>query len=61
MLDTCILEVCGPSVTVTVPVNGMPVRTVADDVLLSRATQNQALAYDLDTFTRLYTGFIVDA
>ncbi|KAF8140128.1 hypothetical protein EV363DRAFT_1152798, partial [Boletus edulis] len=60
MLDTCIQEVCGPSVTITVPVNGIPVRTVADDFLLSQVTHNQAFAYDLGTFMRLYNGFMED-
>lgn len=58
MLDTCILEARGPSVTVTVPVNGKPVRTVADDFLLSRVTQTQIPAYDLGTFMKFYNGFI---
>jgi len=60
MLDACILEVCGPRVTVTVPVNGVPVRTVADDFLLSHVVENQTLAYDLGTFMKLYNGFMQD-
>lgn len=61
MLDACILEVCGRPVTVTVPVNGIPVRTVADDFLLSHVAENQTFAYDLGTFMKLYNGFIQDA
>ncbi|KAF9229394.1 hypothetical protein BS17DRAFT_19414 [Gyrodon lividus] len=60
MLDACILEVCGPSVTITVPVNGVPVRTVADDSLLGRVAQTSVPAYDLATFMKLYNGFIKD-
>jgi len=53
MLDACILEVCGPSVTVAVPVNGIPIRMV-DDFLLSSVVQNQ-------TFIKHYYGFTEDA
>lgn len=61
MLDACILEVCGPPVTVAVPVNGIPVRTVADDFLLARVAQDQTSVYDLGTFMKLYNGFMRDA
>ena len=61
MLDTCIPEACGPSVTVTIPVNGEPVRTVVDDLLLSRVAQTQVPAYDLGTFMKLHDGFVENA
>ncbi|KIJ68342.1 hypothetical protein HYDPIDRAFT_146307 [Hydnomerulius pinastri MD-312] len=61
MLDVCIVEVCGPSVDITVPVNGVPVRTVADDSLLGRVAQTSMPSYDLGTFMKLYNGFTEDA
>lgn len=61
MLDTCILAAHGSSVTPTVPLNGEPVRTVVDDVLLSRVAQTQIPAHDLGTFMKFYNGFIEDA
>lgn len=54
MLDACILEVCGPTVAVAVPVDSIPVRTVANDFLLSSVVQNQ-------TFMKSYYGFMEDA
>ncbi|KIJ21656.1 hypothetical protein PAXINDRAFT_165090 [Paxillus involutus ATCC 200175] len=60
MLDACIQEICGTLVTITVPVNGVPVRTVADDSLLHHVAQTSIPAYDLATFMRLYNGFLED-
>ncbi|KIK99029.1 hypothetical protein PAXRUDRAFT_30764 [Paxillus rubicundulus Ve08.2h10] len=60
MLDASILEICGALVTITVPVNGVPVRTVADDSLLRHVAQTSTPAYDLATFMKLYNGFLED-
>jgi len=60
MLDACALEAYGPFVnqTVDIPTNGIPDRTLVDDLLLSRVAQNQTSAYDLGAFMKLDSDFV---